>query len=392
MSETNINPTGLRGVTIADTKISDVDGKAGKLVYRGYLVTDLAEKTTFEETVYLLLYEKLPNRTELAVLKKKLSDMSHLPEPVVNAMKTFPKDALPLDVLQSTIPMLAHHDPKIKKHLTRETALDTGIGLIARTSSLVAAWERVRKGLSPVHAAYDLSHAANFLYMLKGRKPDKNMARFFDTSLVLHAEHSFNAATFTAREVASTQAHMYAAVSAAVGSLSGELHSGADTRVMDMLKKIGTLDKVEDFVDAELKAGRKIPGMGRKLYKMDDPRAQILAPMARLMGEIAGETKWYTLAAHLEKAAKLAAKKEKDVDIFVKADYYSALLYHAMGIPVDLFTPVFAVSRVAGWVAHVLEEQFPETARKPVLYRHESEYLSTYCGPDGCLYEDIDER
>ena len=392
MTDTNTHPTGLRDVTIADTMISDVDGNAGKLVYRGYLVNDLAEKASYEEVSYLLLYEKLPNRSELAILKEKLHDMSHLPDAVVNAMKTFPKDALPMDVLQSVIPMLAHHDPKVGRHPSREASLDTAINIIAKTSAVVGAWERVRKGLSPVQSASDLSHAGNFLYMLTGKKPDRNVARFFDTVLVLHAEHSFNASTFTAREVASTRAHMYAAVSAAVGSLSGDLHGGATTRVMDMLKKIGSLDKVEAFVEAELKAGNKIPGMGRKVYTMDDPRALIIAPMARLMGEIAGETRWYTLAANLERTAKEAFKKEKNVEIFVNLDFYSSLLYHALGIPQDLFTPVFAVSRVAGWTAHVIEEQFAQASLKPVLYRPESDYRSRYCGPDCCKYEDIDAR
>jgi citrate synthase len=392
MLEKDIINTGLRGVTIASTKISDVDGDKGKLIYRGYLVTDLSEKVTYEEVVYLLLHEKLPNRSELAVLKKKLNEMSHLPEAVINAMKTFPKDALPMDVLQSAIPMLAHHDPKIKKQMNRDLAMESAISLVAKTSSIVAAWERIRKGLSPVHAASDLSHAANFLFMMKGKRPEKDVAHFFDTALVLHAEHSFNASTFAAREVASTRAHIYAAVAAAVGSLSGELHGGANTRVMEMLKKIGTLDKVEGFVEGELKAGRKVMGLGHAVYKVDDPRALILAPMSRTMGEKIGETKWYTISAALEKSAKEAFKKEKNMDIYVNVDYYSASLYHSMGIPMDLFTAVFAVSRIAGWVAHVLEEQFAEAAPEPVLYRPESEYVGSYCGPNVCKYEDIDER
>ena len=271
MPDKNIMNTGLRGITIASTKVSDVDGTTGRLIYRGYLVQDLAEKASYEEVVHLLLFEKLPNRDELAFIRKELNTLSHLPEAVINAMKTFPKDALPMDVLQSVIPMLAHHDPKIKKQPTRDMALDTGLNLIAKISSIVAAWERIRKGLAPVQPASDLNHAANFLYMMTGKKPDKDVAHFIDTALVLHAEHSFNASTFAAREVSSTRAHMYAAIAAAAGSLSGELHGGANTRVMEMLKKIGTLDKVEGFVETELKEGRKVMGLGHAVYKVDDP-------------------------------------------------------------------------------------------------------------------------
>lgn len=392
MTKTNTHTMGLKDITIADTMISDVDGNAGKLVYRGYLVSDLAEKASYEEVVYLLLYEKLPNRSELAVLKKDLQDMSHLPDPVINAMKTFPKDISPMDMLQSVIPMLAHHDPKITRQSSRDTVLETAVNLIAKTSAVVAAWERLRKGLSPVQSSSDLTHSGNFLYMLTGKKPDRNAARFFDAALVLNAEHSFNASTFAAREVASTKAHMYAAASAATGSLSGSLHCGTSNSVVDMLKKIGSLDKVKSFVETELKNGDKIPGMGRKVYKMDDPRALILAPMARLMGEIAGETRWYTIAASLEKTVKETLKKERNIDIFVNLDYYSSLLYHALDIPQDLFAPVFAVSRVAGWAAHIIEEQFGHPSRKPVLYRPESEYRSRYCGPDCCTYQEIDVR
>jgi citrate synthase len=315
-----------------------------------------------------------------------------VPDAIIIAMKAFPKDALPMDVLQSVVPMLAHHDPKIKKIMTRDLALVTGINLIAKMSSVVATWERIRKGLAPVKAAQELSHAANFLYMMTGKKPDKEVARFFDTALVLHAEHSLNASTFAAREVASTRAHMYAATAAAVGSLSGELHGGANTRVMEMLKKIGSVDKIEGFVEGELKAGRKVMGLGHAIYKVDDPRALILAPMARKMGQIAGETKWYTISERLETSAKDAFKKEKNMDIFVNVDYYSAPLYYSMGIPMDLFTPVFAVARISGWVAHIIEEQFAEAAPEPVLYRPESAYVGTYCGPNVCHYKDIDER
>jgi len=218
------------------------------------------------------------------------------------------------------------------------------------------------------------------------------VARFFDVGLVLHAEHTFNASTFAAREVASTRAHMYSAAAAAVGSLSGELHGGANVRVMEMLLKIGSVDAIEDYIQKELEAGRLIFGLGHAIYKTDDPRAQILAPMSRKMGEIAGQTQWHEITTVLEKKAKEAFKKQKGIDIYLNVDFHSASLFYSMGIPLDLFTPVFAISRISGWTAHVIEEQFADASPKPVLYRPESEYIGDYCGPDECQYVPLKER
>jgi citrate synthase len=238
----------------------------------------------------------------------------------------------------------------------------------------------------------DLGHAANFLYMLSGQVPDDEISRFFDVCLVLHAEHTFNASTFAAREVASTRAHVYAATSAAVGSLAGELHGGANVRVMEMLLKIGSVDAVEDYINQELDAGRVIFGLGHAVYKVDDPRAHILAPLSKTMGERTGQTQWYDMSTALEKKAKESFKKRKGIDIFTNVDFYSASLYYTMGIPMDFFTPVFALARIAGWVAHILEEQFAGAAEKPVLYRPESNYIGDYCGPDVCEFVPLGNR
>lgn len=383
--------TGLRGVTIANTRISDVDGAAGKLIYRGYLAKDLAENATFEEIVFLLLYERLPKPAELENLRHELSAERAIPTGVIEALKSLSKNALPMDILQSAVSMLALYDPDLNDR-TIEAAIRMAKRLIAKTATVVAAWERVRNGAEPIDPKPELSHAANFLYMLTGSVPDKDAARFFDVGLVLHAEHSFNASTFAAREVASTRAHMYAAVSAAVGSLSGELHGGANVRVMEMLKEIGSVDNVDAYVDNILASGGKIFGLGHAVYKTDDPRAHILAPMSKIMGERIGEPQWYEMSKTLEEKGKAAFKQRKGTDIYVNVDFYSASLYHAMGIPLDLFTPIFAVSRVAGWTAHVIEEQFAGAAPKPVLYRPESEYVGDYCGPDECSFVAIDER
>jgi len=386
-----IQNTGLRGVTIASTKISDVDGKIGKLVYRGYLAKDLAGKVSFEEVAFLLLYEKLPDQTELRAFSEELAKNRELPQNIFAAMAAFPTDALPMDVLQAVVPMLAHHDPGVHAH-NQETALQIAIKLIAKFATIVAAWDRIRNGKAPIDPDPSLGHAANFFYMLNGEVPDDDLAGFFDTALVLHAEHSFNASTFAAREVASTKAHMYASVTAAVGSLSGALHGGANTRVMNMLKDIGSADKVEAYVQNILDTGGVIMGLGHAVYQTDDPRAHILAPMSQTLGERAGDTTWYDLSKKLELEGKAAFKEKKGREIYVNVDFYSASLYHYMGIASDLFTPIFAISRVSGWAAHVIEEQFGGAAAKPALYRPESDYVGDYCGPDECAFVPVDDR
>lgn len=374
---------GLRGVKIATTRISDVDGERGRLIYRGYRIEDLAAHVGFEETAYLLLKEKLPNAAELSAFRTELAAERAIPSSLIEALQVQPATSKPMDILQAAIALLANADPDIHAG-TREAADRMAVRLISRTATVVAAWDRIRNGRSPVTPDPQLDHAGNFLYMLSGSVPDKETTRFFDTCLVLHAEHSFNASTFAAREVASTRAHMYAAVSAAVGSLSGDLHGGANVRVMEMLQRIGTADRVSEYVRSELDAGNKIMGLGHAVYAVDDPRAKILEPMSRILGEKRGELQWYELSKAVERVSREEFRKRKGIELPVNVDFYSASVYHAMGIPTDLFTPVFAVSRVAGWTAHVIEEQFAGASPKPVLYRPESEYVGDYCGPDVC--------
>ena len=383
--------TGLRGVVIADTRICEVDGANGRLIYRGYLVQDLAENASFEEVSFLLLYEKLPDKDELEEFKRQLAADRALPPDVIAAMKTRPKEALPMDVLQAVVPMLANHDPDIRDQ-SREAVLRMATRLIAQFGTIIAAWDRIRNNKEPVAPSPDLDHAANFLYMLSGEIPEDEVARYLDKALVLHAEHSFNASTFAAREVASTRAHIYAAVSAAVGSLSGDLHGGANTRVMEMLFKIGSPEAVKDYVNQEFDAGRVIFGLGHAVYDTDDPRAYIVAAMSKAMEEKIGKTRWYEISALLEKTGKAEFRKRKNRDIYVNVDFYSGSLYLSLGIPVDLFTPAFAIARISGWCAHVIEEQFAGAAPKPMLYRPESDYVGDYCGPDVCEFTSMDDR
>jgi citrate synthase len=386
-----IRNTGLRGVTIATTKISDVNGAEGKLIYRGFRAKDLAGKVSFEEVAYLLLFERLPGEADLTDFRRQIAEQREVPDEILQAMRAMPKDALPMDVLQGAVAMMAAYDPEIREwHIDSTTRM--AIRLIAKFATIVAAWDRIRNGKEPIAPDPALSQAANFLTMINGEVPDDELAGFFDACLVLHAEHSFNASTFAAREVASTKAHIYAAVAAGVGSLSGPLHGGANTRVMQMLLEIGDVDNVDAYVDNILDTGGVIMGLGHAVYQVDDPRAKIIAPMSQKLGERAGDTRWYDLSRALEQKGKAAFKERKGKEIFVNVDFYSASLYYYMGLAVDLFTPIFAISRIAGWTAHVIEEQFGGAAAKPTLYRPESDYVGDYCGPDECAFVPMNER
>ncbi len=387
----SIKDTGLRGVTVASTRICQVDGKAGKLIYRGYSITDLAEKASYEEIAYLMLYEHLPKAKELENFKQHLAGQRALTDEMIQSLKTQPAKSLPMDILQGGVSFLAN-DHDSPDDLTRNKQLEIGVRLIAKIPTLLAVWHRIRNGKEPVAPDPDLSHAANFLYMLTGEVPDAEMAHIFDTCLVLHAEHSFNASAFSARQIASTRAHMYASISGAVGSLSGELHGGANARVMQMLFEIGSPDAVDDYIEKKMAAGEKIMGLGHAVYKTKDPRAIILAPMVEKMGKRVKDPKWYHILTRIEEKGVAAFKEKKGIEIYPNVDFYSGALYYYMGIPVDFFTPVFAVSRTAGWVAHIIEEQFAEAAAKPALYRPSAEYVGEYCGPEECAFVPMEQR
>ena len=383
--------TGLRGIDVASSKICDVRGTEGKLIYRGFLIEDLARNAGFEEVCFLLLYERLPKKQELEDFNQSLRQKRKIPENILSILKMLHPDMNPMDVLQITTPLLIQND-KTAGEAGIENTLHSAENLIAGLATIAAAWDRIRNNKDVISPDNTLSHAANFLYMLNGERPDDETAHFFDTSLVLHAEHSFNASTFTARQVASTRAHIYAAVSAAIGSLSGALHGGANVRVMKMLKEIGSVDKIDAYINNILSTGGLIMGLGHAVYQTDDPRALILAPMSKRMGQIANQPLWYELSRELEKKGKAVFKAKKQRGIFSNVDFYSASLFYAMGIATDLFSPVFAISRVSGWAAHVIEEQFAMAAPKPSLYRPGAAYVGDYCGPDECVFTDMDAR
>jgi citrate synthase len=265
---------------------------------------------------------------------------------------------------------------------TREDNIRRAIILISKIPTIVAAWNRIRNGQHVVDPKEEGSHAANFLYMLRGTEPLQEESKVFDICLILHAEHSFNASTFAAREVASTRAHMFACIGAALGALSGELHGGANIQVMKMLLEIGDLDKVETWVTSRLQHGGRIMGMGHAVYRTTDPRADILSRLSRAMSREKG-TKWFEITERVEKVTKEFMLKNKRQPIYPNVDLYSAALYYSMGIPMDLNTPIFAISRISGWSAHVIEEKFAEAAPKPALYRPQAVYVGRYCGPMG---------
>jgi citrate synthase len=382
---------GLRGIKVADTRISDVDGERGILIYRGFNAIELAQYSTFEEVSFLLLNDRLPSQEELKGFTQELISERDLPEAVLKVLALFPKSASPMDVLQSTVPLLGSFDPQLHEE-TKEANLKKAKRLIAKLPGVVAAWERIRNDKPPIPSHPDLSHASNFLYMLSGALPDEETSRDFDASLILHAEHSFNASTFAGREVASTHAHMYASVAAAIGALSGELHGGANSEVMKMLFEIGEVDRVASWVSEKLQKGGKVMGMGHAVYHTEDPRATLLRKIAEKLALRTGERKWYEITGAIERATQEVFRRIKGKEIYANVDLYSASVYHMMNIPTDLFTPVFAISRISGWTAHIIEEKFAEAQPKPELYRPDADYIGTYCGTQLCKYIPIEER
>lgn len=380
---------GLRGIEVADTKISNIDGERGKLIYRGFDILDLTKNSTFEETAYLLLYDKLPTKQELDEFKAKLVDARCIPKQMQKNMGNWRKDADPMDMLQAFVAALAgYYD---EEFANKEASYEKAINLIAKVPTIIASWHRIRNGLAAVDPDPTLSHAANFLYMMFGEKPDPEVEKIFDVCLILHGDHTFNASTFTARQVASTRAHMYSAVSAAIGALSGELHGGANTEVMKMLLDIGEVGKAEGWIKKEMSAGERIMGMGHAVYKTYDPRAQVLKELSRKLAEKTKEP-WFDITEKVETATIAEMKSRKNKEIYPNVDLYSASLYYMLKIPLDLNTPIFAIARVVGWAAHIIEEKFAEAAPKTALYRPKAVYVGKYCGPQGCEYQTLDLR
>lgn len=367
---------GLRGVVAATTSIGDVNGEQGILIYQGYDIHDLAAHSSFEEVVYLLWHSKLPTQAELDQLKQELGANAEAPAELIALMKQWPKDADPMDILRTAVSCLDFYDQEAHD-TSREASIKTATKLTAQLPTIVAAWERIRNGQEPIAPKAEMSIAANFLYMLRGEMPSDEDTRMFDVCLILHADHELNASTFTSRVVAGTLADMYGAVTAAIAALSGPLHGGANTNVMKMLLEIGELDKVEGFINDALAAKRKIMGIGHAVYKTEDPRATHLRKFSQQMGERTGNMKWYDMSRKIEQM--MLDQK----GMYPNVDFYSASTYYMMGIPLDQYTPIFAVSRISGWTGHILEQYANNK-----LIRPRAEYI----GPRGQQYVPIGER
>ena len=380
---------GLRDIPVADTRISNIDGERGKLIYRGYDILDLTKKSNFEEVCYLLLHDDLPSKYEYEDFVSKLKGARLIPKQMQINMGNWRKDADPMDMLQAFVAALAgYYDEEFSD---KESSYERAASLIAKLPTIIASWQRVRNGKGIVDPNPNLSHAANFLYMLNDEIPDAEIEKIFDICLILHADHTFNASTFAARQVASTRAHMYSAVSAAIGALSGELHGGANYEVMRMLLDIKTEDRVESWIKEKMDKGERIMGMGHAVYKTYDPRALVLKELSKKLAEKTNEP-WFNITQKVEQITVEEMKKRKGVDIYPNVDLYSASVYYMLKIPMDLNTPIFAISRVAGWAAHIIEEKFAEAAPKPALYRPKAVYVGKYCGPQGCEYMPLDLR
>jgi len=380
---------GLRNIEVADTKISYIDGQKGKLIYRGFDILDLTKNSNFEETCFLLLHDELPTKNEYDDFKTQLVDARVIPKQMQINMGNWRKDADPMDVLQAFVAAFGgYYDEEFS---TKQASYQRAINLIGKIPTIVSSWQRIRHNKKIVESNSDLSHAANFLYMLNGEEPDPEMEKIFDVCLILHADHTLNASTFAAREVASTRAHMYSAASAAVGALSGELHGGANYEVMRMLLDIKTVDNVESYIKEKFANNERIMGMGHAVYKTVDPRSQVLKELSKRLSEKTGQS-WYDITNRVEQVTAELMKKTKGVEIFPNVDLYSASVYYMLGIPMDLNTPVFAISRAAGWAAHIIEEKFAEAAPKPMLYRPKAVYVGKYAGPQGCKYIPIEQR
>lgn len=374
--ESSAAAAGLRGVVAAQSSIGDVNGEQGILIYQGYDIHDLAEHSTFEEVVFLLWNGRLPKSDELAALTAQFRANYDAPAEVIGLMKQFPKDANPMDVLRTAVSALDFYDAD--GHGTdRETAMRAAVKLTGRIGTIAAAWDRLRNCRDLVAPDKSLGIAENFLYMLRGQRPDAEEARMFDIALILHADHELNASTFTTRVVAGTLAGMYGAVTAGIAALAGPLHGGANTNVMKMLLEIGDPEKIDAWVDKALAEKRKIMGIGHAVYKTEDPRATWLRRFSEKMAERKGESRWFQMSRRIE---QLMLEKK---GMFPNVDFYSASTYYLMGIPLDLYTPIFAVSRISGWTGHILEQYANNK-----LIRPRAEYI----GPRGLRYVPIGER
>jgi citrate synthase len=368
---------GLKNVVVDTTSLCLIDGEAGRLLYRGYDIHDLAEQSTFEEVIYLLWYGQLPTASQLERFSAELAAARAVPEGVVSVIRRV-SAAHPMDVLRTAVSALAAFDPDIAD-TSQEAKLRKALRLTAQTPSIVAAHHRIRSGKEPVPPDPALSLAANFLYMLHGEKPDAEAARAIDVDLILHAEHGSNASSFAARVTASTLADLHAAVVSAIGTLKGPRHGGAAEAVMKLAQEIGEPERAKEFIARKREQGEKIMGFGHRVYRVEDPRARHMRERARVLGEKLGQPKWFRILTAIQEA--MAPLAEHGVNVNV--DFYAGAVYYLLGIPEDLFVPMFAIGRMPGWIAQVMEQWEDNTLIRPLL---------KYEGPENLEYVPMERR
>jgi citrate synthase len=373
---------GLEGVVVADTTTSFVNGPEGKLIYGGYKIEDLAAHALFEEIVYLLWNNRLPDAAELEDLRRAIAESAVLPEGLLTMMRHCPADADPMAVLEAAVASLAFYDPDAKDP-SIEAAQRKAVRLTGQITTICAAWNRLRKGHQPVAPRTDLTLAQNFVYMLTGEEPDQTASDAVNVYLVLLAEHGMNASTFTSRVVTATNSDIHSAVVAAIGALKGPAHGGANAAAMEMFLEIGDPDQVEAWFRREVKDGkRRIMGIGHRVYKAPDPRAAVLKQHAEALAKSSGNSRWFEIADRLELAAR-ADEFFIERKLFPNVDYYSAILLYTIQLDVDMFPPLFAMSRIAGWSAHILEQMADNRLIRP---------RANYTGPKDLAWVPLDQR
>ncbi len=368
---------GLKDVVLDTTESSFIDGEAGILLYRGYTIHDLAEHSNFEEVCYLLLHGSLPTAEELGAFRKRLASYRALPKEIIEVLRLV-QGAHPMDALRTGISAVAAFDPDVADN-SREANVRKSERLTAQFPSVVAAHHRIRGGLEPVAPGEDLSHAANFLYMLDGKEPSKEAVAAMDLDFLLHAEHGANASAFAARVTASTLADMHSAIVTAVGTLKGPLHGGAAEAVQEMTEEIGDPSRAEEYIKAKIARGERIMGFGHRVYKAEDPRARHMREKSRSLGESTGQEDWYKILQQVER--DMAPYQSRG--IFVNVDFYAGSVYNLLGIPEDLFVPIFAVGRIPGWCIEILEQFDNNMLIRPLL---------KYVGPKDVAYVPLDKR
>jgi citrate synthase len=367
---------GLEDVVAAESSICDVNGTEGRLIFRGYDIHDLADNSTFEEVVYLLWFGRLPKQSELEKFSKELCANLTLPKEVVTAMQQLPKTALPMEVLRTMTSLLSMYDPDDTND-TLEPTIRKATRLQAQLPVIVAYWDNIRNGRTMEQAKPDLNLASNFLYLLTGKVPDDVSAKSLDIALVLHADHELNASTFAARVAAATLTDIHSAVVAAIGTLKGPLHGGANQEVIKMLFKIKQPENAQAYIKEVFAEHQKVMGFGHRVYRTEDPRAHHLRIMSEQLGDRLGDRRWFEISREVEKTV------QKEKGLYANVDFYSASVYHMLGIPTDLFTAVFAMSRMSGWAAHIFEQLSNNRLIRP---------RAEYTGEKNLKYVPVSER